>query len=74
MHNDVVNSSELPFGGKLVVLGGDFRQILLVMVGGSKSDIVFASIKSSYLWQYCCVLTLTKNMRLQSNPSSMNIS
>lgn len=31
-----------------------------------REDIVHASINSSYLWQFCRVLTLTKNMRLQS--------
>ncbi|RZC25469.1 hypothetical protein D0Y65_004247, partial [Glycine soja] len=55
------------FGGKVMVLGGDFRQILPVIPRGSRSDIVHATINSSYLWDYCQILTLTKNMRLQSN-------
>ena len=50
-----------------MVFGGDFRQILLVIPRGSRSDIVNATINSSYLWDYWHVLTLTKNMRLQSN-------
>ncbi|KAG5063501.1 hypothetical protein JHK85_004684 [Glycine max] len=53
--------------GKVMVLGGDFRQILPVIPRGSRSDIVHATINSSYLWDYCQILTLTKNMRLQSN-------
>ena len=33
-----------PFGGKTVVLGGDFRQILHVVQSGTKTDILDASI------------------------------
>ncbi|XP_020272658.1 uncharacterized protein LOC109847832 [Asparagus officinalis] len=55
-----------PFGGKTFVLGGDFRQILPVIPKGSKHDILHASISCSYLWRDCKVLTLTKNMRLQT--------
>ncbi|XP_035845741.1 uncharacterized protein LOC118492075 [Helianthus annuus] len=32
-------SSELPFGGKVIVFGGDFRQILPVVPGGSRQQI-----------------------------------
>ncbi|XP_058726511.1 uncharacterized protein LOC131597868 [Vicia villosa] len=53
------------FGGKVVVFGGDFRQILPVVPRAERSDIVHALIFSSYIWDYCQVLTLTKNMRLQ---------
>jgi ATP-dependent DNA helicase PIF1 len=53
------------FGGKVVVFGGDFRQILPVIPRGRRSDIVHASINSSYIWDHVQVLTLTKNMRLQ---------
>lgn len=55
---------DLPFGGKTVVLGGDFRQILPVIPKGSRQDVVNATINSSYLWNSCTVLRLTKNMRL----------
>ncbi|XP_019183055.1 PREDICTED: uncharacterized protein LOC109178014 [Ipomoea nil] len=56
----------LPFGGKTVVLGGDFRQILPVIPRGGRQDIVGAAINSSYLWAHCTVLKLTQNLRLQS--------
>ncbi|XP_057763551.1 uncharacterized protein LOC130984017 [Arachis stenosperma] len=59
-------SLHLPFGGKTVVLGGDFRQILPVITKGSRQDIVDASINSSYLWEQCQILKLTQNMRLNS--------
>ncbi|XP_057791048.1 uncharacterized protein LOC131008171 [Salvia miltiorrhiza] len=65
---DIMRSSDRPgkpFGGLLVVLGGDLRQILPVIPKGSRHDIVHASISSSQLWNSCQVLKLTKNMRLQ---------
>ncbi|KAL6568747.1 hypothetical protein OROHE_004431 [Orobanche hederae] len=54
----------LPFGGKVIVLGGDFRQILSVVPKGNREDIIYSSISSSPLWHHCKVLRLTKNMRL----------
>ncbi|XP_019192717.1 PREDICTED: uncharacterized protein LOC109187011 [Ipomoea nil] len=60
----------MPFGGKTIVFGGDFRQILLVIPKGSRQDIVNATINASYLWLYCKVLRLTKNMRLQNSSSN----
>ncbi|KAL7614265.1 uncharacterized protein LOC128132459 [Lactuca sativa] len=42
--------SNIPFGGKVIVFGGDFRQILHVIPGGSRQNIVNASLSSSYLW------------------------
>ncbi|XP_028777507.1 uncharacterized protein LOC114734111 [Neltuma alba] len=58
-----------PFGGKCVVMGGDFRQILPVIPKGSRADIINACICSSYLWDYCTIFQLTVNMRLQSSSS-----
>ena len=59
-------TDDTPFGGKVVVFGGDFRQILPVIPRGNRADIVMAALNSSYLWKYCKVLQLTKNMRLLS--------
>ncbi|KAL7606511.1 hypothetical protein Lser_V15G20604 [Lactuca serriola] len=61
---DLRTNSKLPFGGKTIVFGGDFRQILPVIPNGSRQEIVNASLSSSYIWSNCKVLTLTKNMRL----------
>lgn len=68
---DILSNDQI-FGGKVIVFGGDFRQILPVIPRGNRSDIVHASINSSYIWDSCEVLTLTKNMRLQQNPMSPN--
>ncbi|XP_058752650.1 uncharacterized protein LOC131625837 [Vicia villosa] len=62
------NSKDV-FGGKVVVFGGDFRQIFPVVPRGSRSDIVHAAINASYIWRDVQVLTLTQNMRLQSGPN-----
>ncbi|XP_040368295.1 uncharacterized protein LOC112192958 isoform X3 [Rosa chinensis] len=53
-----------PFGGKPILLGGDFRQILPVITGGTKEQIIEASLNYSYLWQSFKVFHLTENMRL----------
>ena len=37
--------NEIPFGGKILVLGGDFRQVLPVMPHSTREDIVSHSIK-----------------------------
>ncbi|XP_025665110.1 uncharacterized protein [Arachis hypogaea] len=57
-------NSNLPFSGKVILLGGDFRQILPVIPIGSRQDIVQSSINSLYLWEFCIVMKLTTNMRL----------
>jgi hypothetical protein len=60
------NAKDIPFGGKVVVLGGDPRQILPVIENASKSQIISASLVRSYLWGHVNKLYLHKNMRLQS--------
>lgn len=58
---------EKPFGGIIVVLGGDFRQILPVVIRGTRADIIDACIKSSELWKHVNIKHLTINMRIQDN-------
>ncbi|XP_052110302.1 uncharacterized protein LOC127741590 [Arachis duranensis] len=60
------------FSGKVVVLRGDFRQILPVIPRGSREEIVHACINASYLWQSCHVLQLTENMRLGHGPQDIH--
>nr|KAJ0206990.1 hypothetical protein LSAT_V11C500262950 [Lactuca sativa] len=64
---DIIRSSDRnnAFGGKTIVFGGDFRQILPVIQRGNCSDIMQASLHSSRLWSGCIVLRLMVNMRLQ---------
>ncbi|CDF36188.1 ATP dependant DNA helicase PIF1 [Chondrus crispus] len=56
--------TDRPFGGKFLLLAGDFRQILPVVPGGSRGQIVSACVKSSPLYRECRFLCLTENMRL----------
>ena len=42
------NSNSI-FGGKVIVFGGDFRQILHVVPRGTRSDIVHSSLNASYI-------------------------
>ncbi|CAN0904884.1 ATP-dependent DNA helicase PIF1 [Linum grandiflorum] len=53
-----------PFGGKTVLLGGDFRQTLPVITNGCRGDNISASLTRSYLWNYCTLLELQANMRI----------
>ncbi|CAN0871853.1 ATP-dependent DNA helicase PIF1 [Linum grandiflorum] len=59
-----------PFGGKTVLLGGDFRQTLPVITGGSRSDCLNASLTRSPLWPLCKLLRLSANMRINSCPTN----
>ena len=67
MADIVGNKDNLSFAGKVVVLGGDFRQVLPVIHGAGRAEIVLASLNSSYLWKHVKIMKLTKNMRLLSN-------
>jgi hypothetical protein len=58
------NSERMPFGRMIVVLGGDFRQILLIVIKGRREHILNTSIKHSYLWKHFTVYKLKQNMRL----------
>jgi hypothetical protein len=49
MQLDDAQATDKIFGGKIVVLGGDFRQILLVVPKGGREDIVSASLPRSHL-------------------------
>ncbi|XP_019086450.1 PREDICTED: cytosolic sulfotransferase 1-like [Camelina sativa] len=49
---DIMRCDQI-FGGKVVVVGGDFRQILHVITEGGRVATVLASINSSVLWNSC---------------------
>ncbi|XP_052625895.1 uncharacterized protein LOC111907790 [Lactuca sativa] len=42
---DKSSNSKIPFGGKVIVFGRDFRQILPIVQGGSRQNIVNASLR-----------------------------
>ncbi|XGW02733.1 hypothetical protein V3C99_014623 [Haemonchus contortus] len=57
---------DVPFGGKVMVLGGDFRQVLPVVEHGQREDIVGACILKSSLWPLFSIYHLNLNMRAQA--------
>ncbi|XP_027077009.2 uncharacterized protein [Coffea arabica] len=58
---DIIES-ELPFRGKVIVFGGDFRQTLPVIERASKQTLIEASLPNSPLWNKFHMLKLTENM------------
>ncbi|KAI8530232.1 hypothetical protein RHMOL_Rhmol11G0040100 [Rhododendron molle] len=60
------------FGGKVVVLGGDFRQVLPVIPKGSKDDCIDASLVRSPIWSSLKKHTLKENMRAKQDPAFSN--
>ena len=62
--------SDVAFGGKIIVLAGDFRQCLPVVQGASRAGIVSHSINQSPLWNNFKVLKLSVNMRVNASGNS----
>lgn len=66
--NDVMAlHEELPFGGKVVVLAGDFRQLLPVIKKAKRPELVKASLKKWPLWPSFHIMQLIENMRILGN-------
>jgi hypothetical protein len=42
---------EVPFGGKVMVLGGDFMQVLPVVPRGTREQIMDNTLLGSYIWK-----------------------
>ncbi|XP_050909661.1 ATP-dependent DNA helicase PIF1-like [Lathyrus oleraceus] len=56
-------SNSAPFGGKVLIMGGDFRQVLPVVRKGTKAQMISAYIVQSHLWNHTKILCLRQNMR-----------
>ncbi|PAA58354.1 hypothetical protein BOX15_Mlig032255g8, partial [Macrostomum lignano] len=54
-----------PFGGALLVLAGDFRQLLAVVPGGTQANTIEACLNRSVLWPHFRQHQLTRNLRLE---------
>jgi len=65
---DIRNCDSSPYGGLTVIHGGDFQQILPVVLKGSKEDIIYASLKPSSRWNSMNIITLLQNTHLYSSP------
>nr|XP_016475596.1 PREDICTED: ATP-dependent DNA helicase PIF1-like [Nicotiana tabacum] len=62
----------VPFGGKVMVFGGDFRQVLPVVPKSTRAETVNASLVKSYLWPLMKKIYFTTNMRARADPNFSN--
>ena len=49
---DLMQTPQTPFGGKVILLGGDPRQTCTIVKGGSRAQVIGATLPKSYLWPY----------------------
>ena len=59
-----LTGKDQPMGGMCMLLCGDFRQILPVIQGGTRGNIVDSCLKKSFLWDHVVVKHLHTNMRV----------
>ncbi|RCN49553.1 hypothetical protein ANCCAN_04325 [Ancylostoma caninum] len=64
-----ITQTDIIFGNKIMLLGGDFRQVLPVVRKGGRAEMVAACIKNSPLWCHFTQYLLKTNMRV-SGPAS----
>ena len=62
---DITGNKDTPFGGKVVLLAGDFRQVLPVVPRGSRAQINAASMQRYAHWPLIKVMHLKINVRVQ---------
>merc|ERR1711963_618155 len=64
---DIMSTPDKVFGGKIIILAGDFRQCLPVVPGATRAGIVAHCINQSPLWTQFKILKLTRNMRVHAS-------
>ncbi|XP_070056549.1 uncharacterized protein [Nicotiana tomentosiformis] len=65
---DIMDINE-PFDGKVMVFGGDFRQVLPVVPKSTRAETINASLVTSYLGNKMEKIQLTRNMRARADPT-----
>jgi len=63
MLDDIMNNN-LPFGGKIIVLDGDFKQLLPIKIHSTRSEIVNLSIKFNSTLRHFLNFSLTENIQV----------
>ena len=59
-----LRNNDKPFGGVALLIGGDFKQTLPVILKASSEQILDATITRSYLWKDIEIIHLHQNMRV----------
>jgi hypothetical protein len=63
----VMSAPDVPFGGKVVVAAGDFRQTAPVVPRANREQVLQASVKSCEAWRDFTVMSLTVPIRAASD-------
>ncbi len=63
---DIVGVDQ-PFGGKIVILSGDFRQCLPVVPGANRGGVTDRCINRSPLWSHFTIMELKQNKRAKKS-------
>jgi ATP-dependent DNA helicase PIF1 len=58
------------FGGVTVVFGGDYQQLLPVVVHGDRESVVDACLQNSPLWRQISIVRLRENIRVRNHPDA----
>ena len=64
---DLMGLPDKPFGGKILILAGDFRQCLPVVPGANRAGTIKHCINQSDLWRHFQLFKLTTNMRVMAS-------
>ena len=68
---DITDCKQI-FGGKIVICGGDFRQLLPVIRKGTVADVKKACLCRSPLWAQAQVFNLVRNERCRGDDEAEN--
>lgn len=70
--HDLMGTPNTPFGGKVIIFGGNFHQVLPVLKYGSAEQIKNASLSKSSLWPQIVKSKFTMNMHVSAHPENQS--
>ncbi|EFP03982.1 hypothetical protein CRE_30538 [Caenorhabditis remanei] len=62
-----LKNNDLPFGGILIIFGGDWRQILPIVEGAKNEGVIPYTLKNTEMWRLMKKFELTKNQRAEED-------